>query len=144
MAMSPELEQTILAQDIHGFDEIEAGHYVLVGCNCELHTDNKTLSRVDRVTKAQIVIDGDKFHRSNGHALGNGWHRHTITIINAELLMKMKMSEAKQALLSIARQVETHANITAWGKRNDQESLDRLNQAYNQLSAVLATLGGGK
>lgn len=144
MAMSPELEQQISAQDIHGFDEIEVGHYVLVGCNCELHTNDKTLSRVDRVTKAQIVIDGDKFHRSNGHALGNGWHRHTITIIDAELLLKMKIDESKRALRSMQEQVNSAVSQAYLSQKNDQATLDTLNQAYSQLSAVLATLGGGK
>lgn len=144
MAMSPELEQQILAQDIHGFDEIEAGHYVLVGCNCSLHENDKTLSRVDRITKTQIVIDGDKFHRPNGRALGNARHCRTITIIDAELLLKMKINEAKRALRSMQEQVNSAVSQAYLSQKNDQATLDKLNKAYSQACDLLVTLGGGK
>ena len=143
--MNPELEQTILAQNIHGLDEIEAGHWVYVGCGCSRHAGDYLLKKVDRITKTQIIISDRRFNRVNGGEIGSrAYHAESIIIPTPELILQVKVVNAKRNLRLMAEQVERAIGIKTGTKIISEAGLRSLESAHNQLQAVLATLEGGK
>jgi hypothetical protein len=66
--MNPEIEHALRTQNIGSLDEIQAGHWVLVG-------DGRIYSvpqpkQVTKVTKTQIIIGESKFNRETGRETG--------------------------------------------------------------------------
>lgn len=144
--MNPELEQKVLSQNIHGFDEIEVGHWVYVGCGCNRHAGDYLLKKVDRTTKTQIIIFNQRFSRINGREIGSGhtYHVESIQIPTPELILEVKIMNAKRNLRLMAEQVERAVGIKTGTKIISEAGLHLLESAHNQLQAVLATLEGGK
>lgn len=138
--LTQELEQEISSQGHVQAASLQVGHWVLVGCDCVVCTANRAFYQIERTTEKQIVVNGRKFHRSNGRELSNGWHRQVITIPTPELITSIKVANAKRALRAMTEKITQEVGILTGNASVTAKTLEKVMTAHNQLQAVLATL----
>ena len=84
-------------------ENLKAGDLVIVNGNIQ---DIKTLSKIDRVTKTQIVIGYHRYRKSNGCLVGAGdWQYSKIRPATDEDIERLNKVEQKNELLAFIRQV---------------------------------------
>ena len=138
--------EEILAQGLTSLDQVQAGHWVLISSSRSYsYYGTPKPVQVDRVTKTQIIINNTRYSRDGGQEIGGSkYASNRVQLCTPELILDIKIDHAKRTLRAMAEKVNREAGIVAGNASVTQATLDQVTQAYNQLSAVLATLGGGK
>jgi hypothetical protein len=136
--MNLKLEKTIIAQEINGFDEIQAGHWVCVTSG-GVYSHN-VFREVDRVTNTQIIIGDSKYSRMNGYKIGDTskFGKERIDIDNIEHAIKsIKFAKIK----SMSRAIDTQLqNIAAVGKEANDGQINELLAVLHTAQAIINKL----
>jgi len=132
--MKPEIEQALRTQNIGSLDEIQAGHWVLVG-------DGRTYSvpkpmMVSRVTKTQIIIGETKYNRENGYEVGKNIWRSSIQIDNIEDgINKIKIDLIKDYANALYRDANILSSKTS--QADTEKALAALSAAYTIIHRIV-------
>lgn len=96
--------------------DLQVGDIVLVSS-----TWDRRLSKVEKITKTQIVVDKVRYRRSNGWQCGSyGWDQGTIHVPTEKEIAKIKNEEQRKFLIHSIRDIDFRKLAT-----------DKLQQVYN-------------